>query len=123
MSETYKANNAQKIQEDFSLFEPIPGTVMVRWLSEPETTAGGLFRPDTSLRWEVVGDVLALGKKTNPDWIDLEEGDRVFANSLWGSAVWEGALIMEEKNEQRSCMIRIIGWNEVIAKVRKAKQA
>lgn len=121
MTQRYEVSNSQSIQEDWQSLEPIPGTIMVRWLSEPEKVQNSsLYRPELSIRWEVVGTVLDIGEKTNPSLVDLVVGDIVFANSLWGASLWEGKLIDDELRVERKCMIRIIGWNEVVARKRRA---
>ena len=123
MTQRYEVSNNQSIQENWEELEPIPGTIMVRWLSEPEQVQNSLlYRPESSIRWEVVGTVLDLGEKTDPKLIDLEIGDMVFANSLWGSSLWEGKLIDDELGIERKCMIRIIGWNEVVARKRRERK-
>lgn len=111
-----RTNNGQKASYDWDKMKPVQGALIVKWTSESATTAGGLYRPDMSIRWDIIGEVLKVGKKPADAKIDhIAEFDRVVANPLWGTLVFEGEEI--DGDEKRNVVIKIIGWNDVMATV------
>jgi co-chaperonin GroES (HSP10) len=114
---TIRSTNGQKAAYNWEEMTPVAGNIIVKWRSEPLQTVGGLYRPDAALRWEIDGEVLRLGKKPPDAKCELSVGDKVYANPLWGTLVFEG----EEEDSSGAVFtiqIKIIGWSDVMATMR-----
>lgn len=110
--------NPQAAQYDWTEYTPGEGNFFVKFYNEPEKTAGGIYRPDTSKRREIVGEVLDVGKAIRVDGqikeLPVGVGGFVMANPDYGTMIAEGEESFGD-NLKVSFQVRIMMFSDVVA--------
>lgn len=97
--------------------EPMAGRVIVQFDEGDEQTAGGIYIPDTFKHDKDEAVVLAVGPGKfdgNGNYMEppVAVGDKILSNSVWGKTY---KFFDESRTIQK---VVIIGYNDIIAKVR-----